>query len=111
MILFTKTFEKKESKIKKQSILSSLFLNGLGIYLRDGPFGSDIGAVNLHPTKGTHWVAYIAQKYFDLYGCSVRFKLSKFIVKRNGYCLYSEHKTQGLTRNKKILIVQLIVYI
>ena len=45
---------KATSNIKIQKVLSSLFLNDLGIYLRDGHFESDIGIVNLHPSKGTH---------------------------------------------------------
>ena len=83
---------KATSNIKIQNILSSLSLNDVGIYLRDGPFESDIGIVNLHPSKGTHWVCYINENYFDSYGCSPPKKLSKFIIKRNGYCLYSEYE-------------------
>ena len=82
------------SNIKIQNILSSLSLNDVGIFLRDGPFSSDIGIVNLHPSKGTHWVCYINGNYFDSYGCSPPKKLSKFIIKRNGYCLYSEYQIQ-----------------
>ena len=85
---------KATSNIKIQNILSSLSLNDVGIYLRDGPFSSDIGIVNLHPSKGTHWVCYINENYFDSYGCSPPKKLSKFIIKRNGYCLYSEYQIQ-----------------
>ena len=49
---------KATSKIKIQQVPNSFGLNNLGIYLRDGPFSSDIGIVNLHPSKGTHWVTY-----------------------------------------------------
>ena len=56
------------SNIKIQQILSSLSLNDVGIYLRDGPFLTNIGIVNLHPSKGTHWVIYINENYFDSYG-------------------------------------------
>ena len=63
------------------------------IYLRDRPFSSDIGIVNLHPTKGIHWVCYINGNYFDSYGVVSPKKLSKFI-KRYGYCSYSEYKIQ-----------------
>ena len=70
-------------------------LNNVGIYLRDGPvFSSDIGIVNLHPSKGTHWICYINENYFDSYGCVPPKKLSEFIIKRNGYCLYSEYQIQ-----------------
>ena len=59
---------KATSSIKIQQALSSLSLNDVGIYLRDGPFISDIGIVNLHPSKGTYWVCYINENYFDSYG-------------------------------------------
>ena len=85
---------KATSNIKIQNILSSLSLNDVGIYLRDGSFLSDIGIVNLQPSKGTHWVTYINENYFDSYGCVSPKKLSKFIIKRNGYCLYSEYQIQ-----------------
>ena len=85
---------KATSNIKIQQVLSSLSLNDVGIYLRDGPFKSDIGIVNLHPSRGTHWVTYINENYFDSYGCVSPKKLSKFTIKRNGYCLYSEYQIQ-----------------
>ena len=85
---FIKKYEiknKATSNIKIQNILSSLSLNDVGIYLRDGPFKSDIGIVNLHPSKGSHWVCYIYENYFDSYGVVCPKKLSKVIIKRNGY--------------------------
>ena len=85
---------KATSNIKIQQVLNSIGLNKIGIYLRDGPFSSDIGIVNLHPSKGTHWVCYINENYFDSYGCAPPKKLSKFIIKRNKYCLYSEYQIQ-----------------
>ena len=85
---------KATSNIKIQQVLSSLSLNNVGIYLRDGPFECDIGIVILHPSKGTHWVCYKNENYFDSYGCSPPKKLSKFIIKRNRYCLYSEYQIQ-----------------
>ena len=47
---------KATSNIKIQQFRFSLGLNDVGIYLRDGPFESDIGIVNLHPSKGRHWM-------------------------------------------------------
>ena len=85
---------KATSNINIQQVLSSLSLNDIGIYLRDGPFESDIGIVNLHQSRGTHWVCYINENYFDSYGCVSPKKLSKFIIKQNGYCLYSEYQIQ-----------------
>ena len=85
---------KPTSNIKIQKVLISIGLKNVGIYLRDGPFESDIGIINLHPSKGTHWVCYINENYFDSYGCVPPKKLSKFIIKQNGYCLYSEYQIQ-----------------
>ena len=102
---------KATSNIKIQQVLSSLSLKDVGIYLRDGPFSSDIGIVNLHPSKGTHWVCYINENYFDSYGCSPPMKLSKFIIKRNGYCLYSEYKIQGLTSKQDSYCASYCLYI
>ena len=80
--------DKATSKIKLYQVLDSIGLNNVEIFLRDGSFSSDIGIVNLHPSKGTHWVCYINENYFDSYGVVCPIKLSKFIIKRNGYCLY-----------------------
>ena len=82
------------SNIKIRQVLSSLALKDLGIYSRDEPFESDIGIVNLHPSKGTHWVCYINENYFDSWGCVCPEKLSNFIIKRNGCFLYSECQIQ-----------------
>ena len=50
---------KATSNIKIQKVLDSIGLNNVNIYLRDGPFLSDIGIVDLHPIRGSHWVLYI----------------------------------------------------
>ena len=85
---------KATSNIKIQQVLDSIGLKNVGIYLRDGSFESNIGIINLHPSKGTHWTCYINENYFDSYGCACPKKLSKFIIKRNDYCLYSEYQIQ-----------------
>ena len=85
---------KATSILKIQQVLSSIGLNNVGINLRDRPFSSDIGIVKLHPSKGSHWVFFINENYFDTYGCVCPKKLSNFIIKRNGFCLYSEYQIQ-----------------
>ena len=85
---------KATSNIKLQQVLNSIGLNNVNIYLRDGSYSSDIGIINLHPTRGSHWVSYINENYFDSYGVVCPKKLSKFIIKRNGYCLYSKYQIQ-----------------
>ena len=79
---------KATSNIILYEVLEKIGLDSkVGIYLRDGPFSSDIGIVNLHPSNGTQWVCYINEKYFDSYGCVCPKKLSKFTMKRNGHSL------------------------
>ena len=75
---------KATSNIKIQQILDSIGLDKVGIYLRDEPFSTDMGIVNLHPSKGNLWVCYINENHFDSYGCSPPNKLSKYNIKRNG---------------------------
>ena len=70
------------------------------IFSRDVPFSSDIGIVNIRPSKGRPWVCSLNETYFDSYGCVCPKTLSKFIIKRNEHCLYSEYKIQGLTNNR-----------
>ena len=111
---FIKKFDlknKSTSNIKLQKILTSIGIDNVNIYLRDGPFSSDIGIVNLHPSKGTHWVCYINGNYFDSYGCSPPKKLSEFIIKQEGYCLYSEYKIQGLTCKRDSYCASYCLYI
>ena len=102
---------KSTSTKKIQKILTSIGLDKVNIYLRDGPFSSDIGIVNLHPSKGTHWVCYINGNYFDSYGCSPPKKRSEFIIKQEGYCLYSEYKIQGLTSKRDSYCASYCLYI
>ena len=94
---FVKKFDLKSkatSNIKIHKVLTSIGLDCVGIYLRDGTFQTDVRIVNLQPSKGTHCVCYINENYFDSYGSSPPKKLSKFIIKRNSYCLYSEYQIQ-----------------
>ena len=66
---------KATSNVKRKEILDTLSafgilkLNSTGIYMRDDKFTTDSGIVNLHPTKGTHWVMFVNEFYFDSYGC------------------------------------------
>ena len=87
--------KKATSNVKINEVLKKIGLDSkVGFLLRDGPFSCDIRIVNLHPSKGAHWVLYTNENYFDSYGCVCPKKLSKFIIKRNGYCFYSEYQIQ-----------------
>ena len=79
---------KATSNIKIKQVRSSLGWKNVGLYLRDGPFESDTGIVNLHPSEGTPWVCYINKNYFDSYGVVCPKKLSKFIIKGIGHCFF-----------------------
>ena len=54
---------KTTSIINFYQVLSSIGLNNVEIYLRDGPISCDVGLVNIHSTKSTHWY-YIYTKNF-----------------------------------------------
>ena len=105
-------FEKTAtSKINFYQVRSSLFLSDdVGIFSRDGPFKNDIGIINLHPSKGTHWVLYISQYYFDSYGFDAPQKLSRFIIKRKRHCVYSEYTIQGLTKRRDFSCASYCLY-
>ena len=92
-------------------MLSSLSLNDVGIHLRDGPFSSDIGVVNFHPSKRTHWVVYKNETYFNSYGCVCPKKLSRFIIKQYGHCLCFEYKIQCLTNKRDSYCASYCLYI
>ena len=61
---------KATSNIKIQQIVPSIGLDNVDIYLRDGPFSSDIGNVSLHPSRKNHWIIYINENFFDSCGCA-----------------------------------------
>ena len=103
---------KATSNIKIYEVLKNIRLDAkVGNYLRDGLFSSDIGIVNLHTSKGTHWVCFINENFFDSFGCSPPKKLSKFVIKRNCFCLYSEYKIQGLTSKRDSYCASYCLYI
>ena len=102
--------KKAISNIKIYQVLSSLSLNEVVIYLRDGPFSSDIGIVKLQPYRGTHWVAYI-NEFFYSFGCSPPQKLYRFVIKRNVHRLYSGYKKQSLTNRKDSYCASFCLYL
>ena len=83
------------SIIKKQ-VLDQLTI-AAEIYKRDDKFTTTAGVVNLHPTKGTHWVMFSDKFYFDSYGCPPPNNILNHI-NRGSYWraagLYSEYQIQ-----------------
>ena len=77
------------SNVETKEILK-LMNTSCGIYMRDDNFITTSGIVNLHPTKGTHWVMFVNEFYFDSYGCPPPLNITKQID--NG--IYSEYQIQ-----------------
>ena len=97
---------KATSNIKIQQVLPSLSLNDVGIYLRGGPFKSDIGIVNLHPSKGTHSVSYLNESFFDSYGCAPP-KIYLNLLSNKMVIVY----ILNIKYRKMMVFVQVIVFI
>ena len=86
---------KATSNIKIYEVLKKMGLDlKVGIFLRDEIFSTNCGIVNLHPSRGTHWVLYIKDCYFDSYGCPPPKKLLKCLKKKHKKCIYSEYQIQ-----------------
>ena len=100
MISFTDFISKHALKneattnIKIQEVLDVLRFPSVGIYMRDDDLTTKSGIVNLHPSKGTHWVLYTNQYYFDSYGCPPPINILNQIKDKHGVCTYSEYKIQ-----------------
>ena len=77
------TFEKVGGK-------DSFLLNEQMIAAVDELLKTTSGIVNLHPTKGTHWVMFANEFYFDSYGCPPPLNITKQI--KNGF--HSEYQIQ-----------------
>ena len=77
------------SNIEIKEILK-LMNTSCRIYMRDDKFITTSGIVTLHPTKGTHWVMFTNQNYFDSYGCQPPLNITKQI--NNG--IFSEYQIQ-----------------
>ena len=89
---FVEKYELKNeatSNVKIKEVLDKLTIPA-GIYMRDDKFTTTSGIVNLHPTKGTHWVMFSDKFYFDSYGCPPPTSILNHIKKG----IYSEYQIQ-----------------
>ena len=77
------------SNVEIKEILK-LMNTSCGLYMRDDKFITTSRIVNLHPTKGTHWVMFVNEFIFDSYGCPPPLNITKQI--NNG--IYSEYQIQ-----------------
>ena len=83
------------SNIKIKEVLDTLCTSSkltipVGIYMTDDKFTTTAGIVNLHPTKGTHWVLFVTEFYFDSYGSPPPINKLNHIKKG----IYSEYQIQ-----------------
>ena len=86
---------KATNSVKIYEVLKKIGLDSkVGNFLRGRPFLSDNGVAKLYTSKGTHWFCNINENYFDCYDAVCPKKLSKFVIKRNRHCLYSEYQIQ-----------------
>ena len=110
------------SNIKIKEVLKQ-FKIPANVYMRDDQFTTNSGIVNLHPTKGTHWVLFtegasrLDKFYFDSYGCPPPKNVinqiengtySEYQIQKNdsycaAYCLYVLYLTQTLCFEKALL--------
>ena len=81
------------SNLKIQEVLNKLGIKA-GIFMRDSNITNEIAIVNLHPTKGTHWVLVIHNFYFDSYGCPPPKNVLKHVKSEYNKCIYSEYRIQ-----------------
>ena len=58
--------------------------------IHDDKFTTTSGIVNLHPTKGTHWVMFVNEFNFDPYDCPPPADILNHIKKG----IYSEYQIQ-----------------
>ena len=89
-------FERKHealSNTKLKEVLNKVVIN-TKIYMGDSQFTTRGGILNLHPTRGTHWVFFINEKKIEAHGCQPPTFSSKYILQRNGKCVLSEFKIQ-----------------
>ena len=65
------------------------------IYMRDDPISGMCGIINLHPIKGTHWVCFINNFYFDSVMVFIHHKIFLHYIKSKfGKCVYSTYQIQ-----------------
>ena len=81
------------SNIKLNNILKQLNLD-CPITMRDDPIFSHSGIINLHPFRGTHWVCFFNEYYFDSYACPPPQNILNYIKSKFGKCIYSTYQIQ-----------------
>ena len=101
MMTFNDFFHKYNLKIRATSNLKGYeVFKKIGLdkilrfYLSDSIFSTNFGKFNLHPNRGTPWVCYIKDCYFDIYGFTPPKKFLKSLKNTYGKCISSEYQIQ-----------------
>ncbi len=81
---------KATSNKKISEVINKLGIKNFNIYMRDDKLTTKQGIINIHPTRGTHWVCYYNKNYFDSFGV----KPPKSIDKQLGTYIYSTFRIQ-----------------
>ena len=85
-------------------------MTDVGTYLRDGLLSSDIGIVNLHPSKGTPLVVYMNEAFFVHMDCYL-FKNFLNSLQNEMDLVYILNTKYEARQENEVLIVQVVVYI
>lgn len=78
------------SNVKISEVINKLGIKHFDIYMRDQPLKTKQGIINLHNKKGTHWVCYYLDNYFDSYGTAP--PTAKLMKKMKCYSTYKIQK-------------------
>ena len=64
----------------------------MGTHKRDDFFSTKFGIVNLHSTKGTHWICYVGKDYFDSYRCAPPKNILSYIKSKHDKSVLSQYQ-------------------
>ena len=95
---FRKTFNlqnKATSNVKISEVINKLKINDFDIYMRDAKLTTKQGIINLDTKKGTHWVCYYGNYYFDSFGV----RPPKHVEKQLKPLVFSTYKIQNINEN------------
>ena len=93
--------DKATSNVKLNKNILDIFMNEMnihdpcGVYMRDAALATNSGIVKIHLTKGSHWVMFVDEFYFDSYGCPPSVKVMNHLnMSQVNRSIYSESLLQ-----------------
>ena len=79
-------------------VAKKIKLKDFDIYLRNQPLKTKQGIVNLDTTKGSHWVCFYENNYFDAYGVKPPLEVENSL--KTG--IYSSYQIQSSNPNDQL---------